>query len=261
MSFTLDTLADELGIPRETLSAKSDVVAKWNGYLSEADSKYTQATAAQKAAETTLEAAKNEQRVIDENIAKFGMTEANILALQANNAAMEASLKKLKEQGLDVTIPTAPVINKPAEFDPNSFRNDVNTTLKYGFKASNDYQRIFGKPIPDDIDVLANEAAQQRMPFMDYVAKKYDFAGEQQKKTQAAAAAHDAEIRAAAVKEYQEKNPVVQGNADLQRGVASRHPHIVRERPGQENKTFSNLPARSKIAQSVSRTREALKSA
>ena len=39
MSFTLDTLADELGIPRETLSAKSDVVAKWNGYLSEADSK------------------------------------------------------------------------------------------------------------------------------------------------------------------------------------------------------------------------------
>ena len=158
MSFTLDTLADELGIPRETLASKGDVVAKWNGYLSEADTKYSQATQAQKDALATLEAAKNEQRVIDENIAKFGMTEANIIALRANNAAMEAQLKTLKEQGLDVTIPTAPPVNQPAAFDPNSVpAHDVNTTSKYGFKASNEYQRIFGKPIPDDIDVLADE--------------------------------------------------------------------------------------------------------
>ena len=98
---------------------------------------------------------------------------------------------------------------------------------------------------------------------MDHVArKKYDFDGEQQRNAaEAAQKPHDAEIRAAAVKEYQEKNPVTHGNPDLQRGVQSRHPQLVRERPGQENKTFSNLPARSKIAQSVSRTREALKSA
>ena len=254
MSFTLDTLADELGIPRETLSAKSDVVAKWNGYLSEAATQYSSATQMKKDAD-------NIQAEIDRKVAEFAGTEAQQMAKEAYVASLESQLESLKKQGLDLKLPEKPAVNQPAAFDPNSFRNDVNTTLKYGFKASNDYQRIFGKPIPDDIDVLANEAAQQRMPFMDYVAKKYDFAGEQQKKTQAAAAAHDAEVADKAVKAWQEKNPVVQGNADLQRGVASRHPHIVRERPGQENKTFSNLPARSKIAQSVSRTKEALKSA
>ena len=88
MAFTLDVLAQELGIDPATLAAKGDVVAKWNGYLGEADTKYTQATAAQKAAEKALEDVKNEQATIDQNIAAFGMTEANVIALRANNAAM-----------------------------------------------------------------------------------------------------------------------------------------------------------------------------
>src|SRR5271170_4496492 len=134
MAFSLDVLAQELGIDPTTLSAKGDVVAKWNGYLSEADNKYTTATAAQKDAEAKLSAVENEQRVINEQIAAFGMTEANVAAMRANNAAMEASLKTLKEQGFDVKIPEAPTVTQPKanEFDPNAFRNDVNTTLVQG---------------------------------------------------------------------------------------------------------------------------------
>ena len=165
MAFTLTDLASELGIEVSTLQSKPDVVAKWNGYLSEADTKYTQATNAQKDAETKLEAVKNEQRVIDENIASFGMTEANVAALRANNAAMEASLKALKEQGFDVKIPEAPKAETKTEFDPNGFRADVNRTLIEGFNVNNRYQRLFGKALPDDVDALAREASRARMPF------------------------------------------------------------------------------------------------
>ena len=56
MAFTVDSLAQELGIDPATLAGKGDVVAKWNGYLTEADTKYNSATAAQKDAETKLAA-------------------------------------------------------------------------------------------------------------------------------------------------------------------------------------------------------------
>ena len=49
MAFTVEALAAELGIDPATLQAKPDAVKKWNGYLTEADTKYTQATAAQTA--------------------------------------------------------------------------------------------------------------------------------------------------------------------------------------------------------------------
>jgi hypothetical protein len=261
MAFTLNDLASELGIDVATLQSKPDVVAKWNGYLTEADTKYTQATQAQKDAETKLEAVKNEQAVIDQNIAAFGMTEANVAALKANNAAMEASLKALKEQGFDVKIPDAPK-NEPTktEFDANAFRNDVNSTMILGFNVNNRYQRLFGQPMPDDIDALAREAAQVRMPFQEYVAKKYDFSGKEKEIQAAATKKHDEEIAAAAVKKYQEEHPVTSGNPDLQRGVASRHPQIIRQREAGDQKQFANLPARQKIAMSVARTRAALAS-
>jgi hypothetical protein len=41
-----------------------------------------------------------------------------------------------------------------------------------------EYQRVTGgQYLPDDVVALSQEATAQRMPFKDYVAKKYDFAG------------------------------------------------------------------------------------
>lgn len=262
MAFTLDVLAQELGIDPATLSAKGDVVAKWNGYLSEADNKYTQATAAQKEAEVKLAAVEAEQAVIDENIAKFGMTEANTAALRANYAAMEASLKALKEQGFNVNIPETPKVTEPVknEFNPDAFRNDVNQSLILGFDMNNRYQRLYGQPMPDDLQTLLREAQQARQPLATYVATKYDFTGREKTQREESQKKHDDEIRAAAVKEYQEKNPVTAGHPEMARGVASRHPQVVRERPIAE-KGFGNLSTREKIAQSVARTRQVLNKA
>jgi hypothetical protein len=262
MAFTLDVLAQELGIDPATLTAKGDVVAKWNGYLSEADTKYTSATAAQRDAEAKLVAVQNEQEVIEKSIADFGMTEASIAALRANNAAMEASLKVLKEQGFDVKIPEAPVapISKTNEFDPNAFRNDVNSTLVQGFNVMNRYQRLFGQPMPDDIDALAREAGQARKPFQQYVSEKYDFGGQEKKIQAETLAKQQAEWGAQAVAKYKEENPITAGNPEFARGRSSQHPQVVRERP-EAAKGFANLSTREKIAQSVSRTRQVLNKA
>src|SRR5271170_6719923 len=220
MAFSLDVLAQELGIPLETLQAKPEVTAKWNGYLNEASTQYTQATAAQKDAEAKLAAVENEQRVINDQIASFGMTEANVAALKANNAAMKASLEELIKQGFQVTIPQEPAVITPKtnEFGPNAFRNDVNSTLVQGFNVMNRYQRLYGQPLPDDVDSLAREAAQARQPFQQYVAQKYDFVGQEKKIAAEATAKQKAEWQAEAVTKYKEDNPIHAGNPELMRG-------------------------------------------
>lgn len=255
MAFTLDVLAQELGIDVATL--KPEAVAKWNGYLTEADTKYISATQAQKDADAKLAAVKNEQKVIDDNIAAFGLTESNVIALRANNAAMEATLKELKAQGLDVKIPEAPTVPKPNEFNPDTFRQDVNNSLILGFDMNNRYQRLYGTAMPDDLSVLIREAQQVRKPLTQYVAEKYDFAGKETALKTEAQTKRDAEVAAAAVKKYQEEHPVTQGNPELQRGVASRYPTMPKREAG-DNKNFANMSARQKIAASVGRTRQAL---
>lgn len=264
MPFKLEDLAAELGIDVATIQTKPEVAAKWNGYLADADNKYSQASAAEKAAQAKLDQIENEQRTINESIASFGMTEANVTALRANNAAMEAQLRALKDQGLEITIPTMPAnpaAPKPAAFDPNALKADLNSTLVAGFNVNNRYQRLFGKPIPEDLDVLAREAVAARKPFQQYVDEKYDFTGEEKRQTTAAQTKRDEEIAAAAVKKYQDANPNTTGNPEFARGIASRHPMIVREREVGDNKTFSNLTARQKIAQSIGRSISAIQKA
>jgi hypothetical protein len=262
MAFSLADLAKELGIEETTLSSKPEVVSKWNGYLNEADTKYQSASRAQQEAESRLAQIESEQTAINEQIEKFGYTEATVTALRANNAAMEASLKAFKEQGFDVKLPDPINTTTPAapknQFDAEQFRGDVNASLVHGFNVMNKYQRLYGEAIPDDIDALAREATAARKPFAQYAAEKYDFAGQEKKLNEETQKKHDEEIRTAAIREYQEKHPVTQGNPELQRGAPSRYSQVARPREGQDLKTFGNLSARQKIAQSVGKTRAAL---
>jgi hypothetical protein len=261
MPFTLDALATELGIDPATLTGKADVVAKWNGYLSEADTQYRSAKTMKEEAEAKLAAVEAEQKVINDNIAAFGVTEANTAALRANYAAMEASLKELKAQGFNVNIPDAPKVADPVknEFNPDAFRNDVNQSLILGFDMNNRYQRLYGQPMPDDLQTLLRESQQQRKPIQVYVAEKYDFPGREKSQREEAQKKHDDEIAAKAVAKFREENPVTAGHPDLARGVASRHPQVVRERPALD-KGFANMSQREKIARSVAATTQVLKS-
>jgi hypothetical protein len=228
--------------------------------LTEADGKYQTATEAQKQAQAALEAVKNEQAAIDEKIKSFSLTEAQVDTLRANYAALEAQAKALKAQGYNLNIPETPVAPAKTEFDPNRFQQDVNGSLVAGFNVMNKYQRIYGKALPDDLDALAREAAQARMPFSQYVEKKYDFVGEEARQATAKTAAREAELKALGAKEYADAHPVTAGNHELVTPGASRFPELAKRPKPQKHENYGGTPAQ-RIARSVKRSLEGLAAA
>lgn len=69
------------------------------------------------------------------------------------------------------------------------------------FDAQNEYFRLYGKPMPDGMASLLQEAAERRLPFNTYVSQKYDF---DKKKSEISAAAEE-QKKAAIVKETEER--------------------------------------------------------
>lgn len=257
MAFTLDVLAQELGIDPETLKSKSEVVNKWNGYLTKADEQYREA-------QSTLEQAKRDQAAIDEQIAKFGVTEARLAELQTANAALTAAMEEVKKQGLNVDLSRLP---QPSKVEPPDPVKTVDQLMRSNFanmgaamKVQTRYQAVFGKPFSDDPVKLIDEATAARMPVEQYAEQKYKFAEAQQK---AEAEARQREIQAgidAGVKKWKEEHPVEKGNPSLAKGLASKHPQVFKPRDAADQKSFAKLRPRERIAASVSRVREALAS-
>jgi len=257
MAFSISDLAHDLGIDVATLKPES--VSKWNGYLSEADTKYHSATQAQKEAVEKLEAAKREQTAIDEQIQKFGVTETSLAELRASNAALTAALDEVKKQGFNVNMPNLPV----PKADPADPLKELRDRQNLGFRQMGaamrvqaKYQQIYGKPFGDDPISLIDEAIAARMDVEPYAEKKFDFAGEQKRRSEADMAKKKAEWETAAVNKYKEDNP--QRTPLEQRGVASKHPQIFKPRDAASDKTFRNLPVKERIAQSVARVRASI---
>ena len=264
MAFTLDNLAAELGIDPATLQAKSDVVAKWNGYLSEADTKYSQATVAQREAKESLEQAQRDQAAIDEQIGNFGVNETRLTELQAANAAYKAALEEVKNQGLNVNLPNLPTSSAPAAPDPvktvDQLMRGNFANMGQAMQVQARYQAIFGKPFVDDPVRLIDEAAVAKMPVAQYAEQKYKFSEETAKQAAAETQRKIDEGVQAGVKKYQEDHPVTHGHPGLARGLASQYSKIFKPRTSQESSDFRNMSTRERIATSVSRAREAIAS-
>jgi hypothetical protein len=67
------------------------------------------------------------------------------------------------------------------------------------------HQKLTGEFLPDSFDQLSREADAARMPFRDYVARKYDYAGKQREMQLKSQQEHDEKIRADVAKEYEAK--------------------------------------------------------
>jgi hypothetical protein len=252
---TVEELAAELGIDLAT--AKPEGLTKVKTYLSDADSKYQTATQAQQQAEAALRSAKAEQDAINNAIAEFGATEARINALEANNAAQAAALKTLKDQGLAVNIPD-PVpgrqARQPEAFDPQKFQREQASMYSMGLDVSNKYLALHGKPLPDSVQSLAQEAVAHGMALPAWAAQKYNFGEVEQARAQEAQAAHDAKIRADAIKEWTEAHPETGNNPNLSRGVASEHAAIFKPKDAKGLGDFGRMNPMQKIAASVQKS-------
>lgn len=260
MAFTLSDLASELGIDVSTLKPES--VNKWNGYLSEADTKYQQATTAQREAQEKVEQAKRDQAAIDEQIKSFGVTEARLTELTAANAAYKAALENAKTAGLNIDLSGIPTPAAATPPDPTKTMRDeyVRNFSNMGavMKVQSRYQAVFGKPYTDDPVRLIDEATAARMPVEQYAESKYKFAEEQARIEKEA---RQKEIQAgidAGVKKWQEEHPVTAGHPDLARGRDSNFSKIYKPRTAQESADFRKMSPKDRIAASVSRVRQAI---
>lgn len=224
---TVEEILADLGIPAETIAAKKDNIASWNGKMAASATEAAQKLAdAQKA----LQDAQNLKSVIDADIAANGVNESNLAQLRASNAAMTAALAEVKKAGFTgITIPDFPT-NTPAAVDPIT---GMKTLVVDGFtkimqlqNAQNKYQRIFGKPLPDDPTALADEAAARRLDVNTWAEQKYGFAAAEQTQRADAAKKHDETIAAKAVEDWKAAHPVTNGHPELGAGVPSNYPNI-----------------------------------
>src|ERR1700677_4525390 len=207
---TVEELATEMGIDLAT--AKPEGVAKFRTFVADTNRQHAEASTLAAQAESNLRKVKEEQDAITKHIERYGGYEDTHAALRANNAAMEAQLKTLKESGLNVNLPgelPKRTVTEPgkATFDPDKFRGAVSTTIADLTDLNNKHLFLYGKPLPDRSNALADEARAAGKSLYEYGAQKYDFAGAETKKSQESQAAHDAEVAAKAVKEFREKNP------------------------------------------------------
>ena len=77
------------------------------------------------------------------------------------------------------------------------------TVVSLATWAVTEHQRLHGTPLPDDLETLDREATAQRMPFKDYVSKKYGF---EAKKTEIATARENAKIEAVVAERLKEND-------------------------------------------------------
>lgn len=91
-------------------------------------------------------------------------------------------------------------------FKMEDFENRLGNGLDNGIWALQEFQRLnSGQFLPDSISLLSQEATANKLPFKDYVTRKYDFAGKAQA-LQAKAEAEKADaISKAAIAPYEEK--------------------------------------------------------
>ena len=226
------------GLSDEAIAAlDAKVLAGFNTVLSTSEQERTaaqQAAAEAKAAQDAAELAQRANREFyDQTIMpsltgwedkekQYAQEIANAKALAAfyeaqNKAAKESGFIATDAPGFDPTKVVTPARDGGGKFvaggggTPGSpvfkmeeVENRIGQGLDNSVWALQEYQRLSGGQfLPDSVSTLAQEASAVKLPFKDYVAKKYDFASKQ------------AALQAAA-KEKERQEWVAQATAPLQ---------------------------------------------
>lgn len=259
MALSVEEILTSLGIPAESYAGKGDTLKEWNGKISASE---TAGAAALSAAEKKVADAQALSRVIDDNIAQFGVNETNIAQLRANNAALTAALEEVKKAGFTgINIPDLPQPGTNKTVDPNDqFRDNVTkgfVQMGQAMNAINRFYRVMGKPLPEDPTQLADNAARMRLSVNDYVEQTYKLSETERTNNAAAEQKRMDDYAATKLQEYKEKNPSVAGHPDLNGGMPSNYPAMPKPREAKDIRQFSSMSTRDKISSAMSRATEA----
>ncbi len=264
MPLTIAQIAAELGIDQATLASKQEIISRYDNQIAGFETSAANAQNTLNEAQRIKAQAETLQATIDQNIANFGINESTTIKLKAQLEAVKAAAKVLEEQGgtkLDLNLPD---FSAQAPVDPvknleslivRGFTNINQTT-----EANNRHIALYGKPMPDAPSVLADEAAQMRMPVLQWADQKYKLTAKAQEIQAAAQKDHETKLVEKAIQEYKEKNPSYAGNPELNGGFPSNFSQVPAPRDGKTVREFSGMSTREKIQNAMSRARDAVAS-
>jgi hypothetical protein len=251
---TLAELLKSAGIAEDVAAGvPKEVAAAIETHLTAADTKFL--TASQKeerAAELERLVAQKEVELTN-YVATYGSKLVDTSAKDAEIAGLRTALEKLKSDGFNVEIP--PVSGKPAEpakganaVDEDKLLGKVGLTMGSILNLNNEYARLYGQPLPDDINALYDEAKKNNYTnVLDYASKKYKFAEKREEQSAAKQKEHDDKIRADATAEAERKAAERYGsNPNLRGGEPSRNSMVPKIKSEDFQKSGGPMPTRAR---------------
>jgi len=239
---TVQEILKQSGLSDEAIQAiDSKAITAMSGVLSTAEQARQQAAQAREAAEL---AQRSNSKFYEETIApSLNSWAAEKANYDAQLGYYKSQLESARSMGVDFAPPPDQardaggryVANAPGSTpgSPTFAPADVQRALSNGVSnigwAMQMHQKLTGEILPDSFDQLASEADAQRMPFRDYVSRKYDYAGREKAMQAKAQQEHDdrirAEERAAVDRKWAERTG---SNPDVRRLEPSRFADVAR---------------------------------
>jgi hypothetical protein len=230
---TVDQLLAEFKI--EGLDDK--FVTALRNEVTEAHTQLGQATTLKTQAAEERAAAVAERAKIDAAIANMGDSSLTATQLKAQNKALRSALESLKEDGISLDLP-AEIMTEPKnngrEPDPLADRFATVGQAIAAADISSRYVGIFGRPIPEDMQTLVDNARRAGKTVQQYADEKYKLSAEMQKRNESAEADRISKMKKEWEEEYKKAHPNVSENSFMRPGADSRFssmPKIKREDP------------------------------
>jgi hypothetical protein len=185
------------------------------------------------------------EKQINPALNAWGNEKAN---LEATNAFLTRQLEEGRKAGfLPASVPGAPdpaagrdaggrFVPGPSGspvFDEGRFLTRVQSEMLTAYnsinKVENDYFRLFGEPMPDDIMTLSREAGAQRLSVSDYADRKYKMSEKRAEVSAKKQKERDDKLIADAVAADRKARAEANGgNPNLQHGQSSKFAQIRR---------------------------------